>query len=297
LNPNIISPRTNSGAPKQLIVTGDDFGLSVPVNEAVSQAHQKGILTSTSLMVTAPEVDDAVARAKDLPNLNVGLHLVLSNGHACLPASDIPDLVNANGEFSNKLVSSGIKMFFNASVKQQVKDEIRAQFEAFKATGLRLDHVNAHNHMHLHPTIFDAIIEIGKDYGMDAVRVPDEKPLKSLIDSRREKITRFVSWLLLKPFTSRMKKRLIQNNIKFNTHVFGFHHTGHMNLDTLVRILPNLEDGLSEIYLHPATEPWDGIDPGAKDYEFEAEYKALIHPRIKRIIEKFSIELTSFNES
>jgi hopanoid biosynthesis associated protein HpnK len=278
-------------------VTGDDFGLSVPVNEAVSQAHQKGILTSTSLMVTAPEVDDAVARAKELPELNIGLHLVLSNGHACLPASDIPDLVNADGEFSNKLVSSGIKMFFNASVKQQMKDEVRAQFEAFKATGLRLDHVNAHNHMHLHPTIFDAIIEIGKDYGMDAVRVPDEKPLKSLIDSTREKITRFASWLLLKPFTSRMKKRLIQNNIKFNTHVFGFHHSGHMNLDTLVRILPNLEDGLSEIYLHPATGQWDGIDPGAKDYEFEAEYKALIHPRIKRIIEKFSIELTSFKEA
>jgi len=248
-------------------------------------------------MVAAPEVDDAIKRAKDLPELNVGLHLVLSNGRSCLPQSDIPDLVNADGEFSNKLVSSGIKMFFNASVKQQVKDEIRAQFEAFKATGLRLDHVNAHNHMHLHPTVFDAIIEVGKDYGMDAVRVPEEKPLKSLMDGLKDKITRYTIWLFLKPFTSRMKKQLIENNIKFNASIFGFHHTGHMNLDTLVRILPNLEDGLSEIYLHPATGPWDNIDPAAEDYEFEAEYKALIHPRIKRIIEKFSIELTSFNES
>ncbi len=278
-------------------MTGDDFGLSIPVNEAVSQAHQKGILTSTSLMVAAPELDDAVARAKQLPDLNVGLHLVLSNGRSCLPATDIPDLVNADGEFSNKLVSSGIKMFFNASVKQQLKDEVRAQFEAFKATGLRLDHVNAHNHMHLHPAVFDAIIEIGKDYAMDAVRIPDEKPLQALIGSRKEKITRFAIWLLLKPFTSRMKKRLIENNIKYNTNIYGFHHTGHMNLDTLVRILPNLEDGLSEIYLHPATGPWADMDPAVKDYEFEAEYKALIHPRIKRIIEKFSIKLTSFNKS
>ncbi len=278
-------------------MTGDDFGLSIPVNEAVSQAHHKGILTTTSLMVAAPELDDAVARAKQLPDLNVGLHLVLSNGRSCLPATDIPDLVNADGEFSNKLVSSGIKMFFNASVKQQLKDEVRAQFEAFKATGLRLDHVNAHNHMHLHPAVFDAIIEIGKDYAMDAVRIPDEKPLQALIGSRKEKITRFAIWLLLKPFTSRMKKRLIENNIKYNTNIYGFHHTGHMNLDTLVRILPNLEDGLSEIYLHPATGPWADMDPAVKDYEFEAEYKALIHPRIKRIIEKFSIKLTSFNKS
>lgn len=131
-------------------------------------------------MVAAPEVEDAVTRAKDLPELNVGLHLVLSNGHSCLPASDIPDLVNADGEFSDKLVSSGIKMFFNAGVKRQLKDEIRAQFEAFKATGLRLDHVNAHNHMHLHPTVFDAIIEVGQDYGMDAVRVPDENHSRHL---------------------------------------------------------------------------------------------------------------------
>ena len=278
-------------------MTGDDFGLSVPVNEAVSQAHQKGILTSTSLMVTAPEVDDAVSRANELPNLNVGLHLVLSNGRSCLPVSDVPDLVDSVGNFSNNLVASGIKMFFIARVKQQLKDEVRAQFEAFKATGLRLDHVNAHNHLHLHPTVFDAILEIGKDYGMNAVRVPEEKPLKALIDSRKEKIARFAAWLFLKPFTSRMKKRLGENDIKFNANIYGFHHSGHMNLDTLVRILPNLEDGLSEVYLHPATGQWDNIDPASKDYEFEAEYKALIHPRIKRIIDKFSIELTSFSNS
>ncbi len=247
-------------------------------------------------MVAAPEVADAVARAKTMPTLNVGLHLVLSNGHSCLPASEIPDLVDSNGEFSNKLVSSGIKMFFVGKVKQQLRKEICAQFEAFKATGLRLDHVNAHNHIHIHPTVFDAILEIGKDYGMNAVRVPDEKPLKALIDSHKDKVLRYSSWLFLKPLVSRMKKRLNEHNIKFNSHMLGFHHSGHMHLDNLVRMLPNLEEGVTEIYLHPATSRWDNIDPAAKDYEFEAEYKALIHPRIKRIIEKFSIELTNFQK-
>ena len=297
MNLTLLSPIPQSVSPTKLIVTGDDFGLSIPINESVSLAHKKGILTSTSLMVAASEVNDAVARARKIPTLNVGLHLVLSNGRSCLPASDIPDLVNADGQFSNNLVISGFKMFFMAKMKQQLKDEIRAQFEAFKATGLHLDHVNTHNHMHLHPTVFDAIIEIGKDYGMNAVRVPEEKPLKALIDNNKGKITKYASWLFLKPFTSRMKKRLRENNIKYNTNIYGLHHTGHMNLDTLVHILPNLEDGLSEVYLHPATGRWDDIDPAAKDYEFEEEYKALIHPRIKRIIEKFSIEVTSFSES
>ncbi len=248
-------------------------------------------------MVTAPHADEAIAIAKELPTLNVGLHLVLSNGQSCLPAGEIPDLVDAKGAFSNDLVSSGIKMFFLSKIKSQLRDEIRAQFEAFKATGLSLDHVNVHNHMHLHPTIFDAILEVGKYYAMDAVRVPEEKPLKAIADSRKEMLARYVSWLLLKPFTSRMKKNLDQKNIKYNSNIFGFHHTGHMNLDTLVRILPNLDDGLSEVYMHPATRRWDAIDPAAEDYEFEAEYKALLHPRIKRVIEKFSIELTSFNKA
>jgi hypothetical protein len=71
--------------------------------------------------------------------------------------------------------------------------------------------------------------------------------------------------------------------------------SGHMHIETMIRILAHLPDGLSEVYLHPATERWDDIDPAACDYEYEAEYKALIHNRSRQAIEKFSIELVSFN--
>ena len=87
-------------------------------------------------MVSAPAVEDAITRAKNLPDLNVGMHLVLSNGKATLAPSEIPALVNNNGDFETNQVSSGIKLFFNADAKVQLGKEIRAQFEAFKATGL-----------------------------------------------------------------------------------------------------------------------------------------------------------------
>lgn len=278
-----------------MIVTGDDFGLSTPVNDAIVKAHEKGILTTTSLMVSAPVAEDAVARAKSLPDLNVGLHLVLSNGKATLSASDIPALVDANGEFSTNQVSSGIKMFFSADAKAQLEKEIRAQFEAFKATGLKLDHVNAHNHMHMHPTVFDLIIKIGKDFGLTAIRIPNEPPLESIIDGRKDKIQRYLSWTFYKPFVTRMKKMCEANNIKFNDTIYGLNDSGHMNIDTLIRIIPHIPDGITEIYMHPATGRWDDIDPAANDYEFEAEYKALIHARTKRTVEKFNIELSGFN--
>jgi hopanoid biosynthesis associated protein HpnK len=278
-----------------LIVTADDFGLSSPVNEAVAKAYEKGVLTTTSLMVSAPAAAEAITLAQNLPDLKVGLHLVLSNGKAILPASDIPALVNSDGDFSSSQVCSGIKMFFCPKTKAQLAKEIRAQFEAFKASSLTLDHVNAHNHMHLHPTIFDLIIKIGKDYGLTAVRIPNEPPLDSIIENRKEKLSRKLAWLFFNPFVSRMKKSCVANDIKFNDRIYGLNNSGHMNIDTLIRIIPHIAEGTTEIYMHPATGRWDDIDPAAKDYEFEAEYKALIHPKIKRAIDKFDIELTGFN--
>jgi len=88
---------------RKLIVTGDDFGLAVPVNEAIEEAHRRGILTTASLMVGAGAAADAVERARQLPTLRVGLHLVLVEGRPVLPPREIPDLVDGRGEFSTRL--------------------------------------------------------------------------------------------------------------------------------------------------------------------------------------------------
>ncbi|MEC7875795.1 MAG: hopanoid biosynthesis-associated protein HpnK, partial [Pseudomonadota bacterium] len=201
---------------KKLIVTGDDFGSSVPINDAIIKSFTKGILTTTSLMITAPAVEHAIKSARNLPELNIGLHLVLSNGKAKLSHSKIPKLVNKIGEFQTSEFYSGIKYFFDIKAREQLKKEIRAQFEAFKETGLRLDHVNAHNHMHLHPTIFNLIIEIGRDYNLTAIRIPNEPPLNSITNNKKEFIIRYLRWVFFMLFTSPMKKKCIKNNISFN---------------------------------------------------------------------------------
>ena len=247
-------------------------------------------------MVSAPATADAIARARSLPTLNVGLHLVLSNGRACLPPAQIPDLVGRNGAFRDQPVRSGVQFYFNPSVRKQLEAEIRAQFEAFKQTGLRLDHANAHQHMHLHPTVLELMVRIGKDYGLKAVRVPDEPPLDSLIFSYPQKLQRYARWLFFKPLVAHMRKTLTANHLACNDYVYGLHDSGHLNIDTLVHLLPHLPEGISELYLHPATELWENsAAPPASGYEYVAEYEALIHPRIKRLIEKFSIELSSYN--
>ena len=149
--------------------------------------------------------------------------------------------------------------------------------------------------MHLHPTVFSLILTIGSEYGLTAIRIPNEPLLESVIDNNKDKLKRYAQRLLFKPFASSMKKQCTIRNINYNDTIFGLYDSGHMSIDTLIRILPHIEDGVTEIYMHPATERWDDIDAAANDYEFEAEFKALTHARIKRAIEKFGIQLSGFN--
>ena len=123
---------------RRLIVTVDDFGLAIPVNEAVERGHREGIVTAASLMVAEQAAADAVARAKANPTLAVGLHVVVVAGRPVLPPERIPDLVGRDGLFSSELARAGVRYFFRRAAQRQLEAEIRAQFAAFAATGLRV---------------------------------------------------------------------------------------------------------------------------------------------------------------
>jgi len=264
---------------KQLIVTADDFGRSIAVNEAVEDAFTNGILTSASLMVGADAADDAVARAQELDGLGVGLHLVVVCGRPVLEASDIPDLVDRNGEFDTNLVRAGFRYFFLPKVRRQLAREIRAQFEAFAKGGLQLDHVNAHNHMHLHPTVLSYLIRIGREFGALAVRVPDEPA--ALPGGKPPTISERIGRVFLRLWIGLMRYRLHKAALRTNDRVYGIRDSGAMTRDRLLSLLKRLPDGVTEIFSHPARGAWDGVEAAAAHYRFEDEFQALIDPDVR----------------
>ncbi|MGA2517619.1 MAG: hopanoid biosynthesis-associated protein HpnK [Thermodesulfobacteriota bacterium] len=278
---------------KKLIMTGDDFGLSLPVNEAIEEAHRQGTLTATSLMVGAKSAGDAVERAKRLPTLKVGLHLVLVDGSPILPPEVVPDLVSRQGEFSSHFVRAGINFFFRRHVRRQLEAEIRAQFEAFRKTGLSLDHVNAHHHMHLHPTISGLALKVGRDYGMKAMRLPCEPLLPSWRASRNGLLRRTSTCLALSPWVSLLKRRFRHAGVYSNDFVFGMNDSGDMNLDLVLRILRNLPPGVTEIYFHPATPK---INHKGKDSCGHRDYEALTSPELRQALLASSIPLIAFSD-
>src|SRR6476659_2104443 len=125
-------------------------------------------------MVAGPAAKDAITRARRLPRLRVGLHIVLVEGRPLLSRDLLPDLVDTTGHFRRDMAWLGLQIFSRPSVRRQVAAEVDAQCKAFAATGLALDHVNAHKQFHLHPTVAKLVIAIGRKYGMRALRVPRE---------------------------------------------------------------------------------------------------------------------------
>ncbi|HEX2761744.1 MAG TPA: hopanoid biosynthesis-associated protein HpnK [Rhizomicrobium sp.] len=275
---------------KRLIVTADDFGAATQVNEAVERAHRDGILSAASLMVSGAAAGDAVARARALPTLRVGLHLVLVEGRPVLPASSVPDLVDASGNFRTDMARAGAAMFFFPKVRRQLAAEIDAQFAAFAATGLALDHVNAHKHFHLHPTIAELIVKAAAVYGVKGARVPLE-PQAVLGRIETHKPSAVVA--LTAPFARRLRGRFRRAGIAAPDSVFGLAWSGAMTPDRLAGLIEHLPDGLSEIYMHPATGSYPGSAPG---YQYSRELSALTDPRMPALLAAGGIRTGGFGD-
>jgi chitin disaccharide deacetylase len=243
-------------------------------------------------MVGGEAAADAVARARRCPDLRVGLHLVLVDGRPVLPSHQARTLIRGNGEFDHNLVRAGMRFFFMPQTRRELAKEIRAQFEAFHATGLPLDHVNAHKHMHLHPTVARLIVEIGRDYGMRAVRVPSE-PVAVLRRALPREHWRPPPY---RPWAEALRRRVRRAGLSANDHIFGLAWSGAMVEERVLRLIPHLPEGVSEVYFHPAVERTQRLVAAMPGYRHREELAALLSPRVKRRIGEFGIRLTSYGE-
>ncbi len=257
-------------------MTADDFGLSWAVNEAVEQAVGAGVLTCASLMVGEKAAADAVSRARRLPQLRVGLHVVVADGRPVLPPDEIPELCDEDGRLDGRLVRAGFRFVFNRRAARALESEIRAQFAAFAATGLALDHVNAHKHMHLHPAVLGIILKVGGEYGMRAVRLPRE-PLQAA-RSGSERRRWLLNLLVTGPWLRQMRWRLERAGMRHNDWVLGLSQSGAMDEDAMLALLGDMPEGVTELYCHPATQ--DGADVSPTGYRPVAEWQALMSTRV-----------------
>lgn len=240
--------------------------MSLAVNEAIEHAHRHGILSAASLMVAGDAAADAIARARRLPGLGVGLHLVLVDGRPILPPKNLPDLVYGSGRFPDTLAALGTRIFVSAAARHQAEIEIRAQLTAFRDTGLALDHVNAHHHFHFHPVVRDILIRLAPEFGIRAIRIPREPAWLTWRACGDRAMARVANKAMLGWFTAQLTRRLARAGIAHNDWQLGLSDTGAMNAERTKKLLAHLPDGVTELYSHPTMD--------------NAEYQALVDPGI-----------------
>lgn len=268
---------------RRLIVTADDFGRSASINAAVIQAYRQGILTCASLMVNGDCVDEAVALARESPELGVGLHLTLCCGKATLEADEIPGLVNEDGTLPHSAVAAGFAYYFSDGLREQLRQEIAAQFQKFEATGLPCDHVNGHLHLHMHPTVLPLVIEEAKRHGVRAMRWtrPVETEWKL---GRGRWFYRQSHWTIFRGLSKRAIGVMRAQGMRSADRVFGLMEDSRVTEEFILRLIPELPSGNSELYSHPSLD------------EFRREYDALVSARVKQSIAEQGIELIRYQD-
>lgn len=158
----------------RLIINADDFGLTPGVNRSVAELHQASALTSATLMATSSFFADAVSLAQANPSLEVGCHIVLVDGAPALPASQIPTLVGAGGQFRDKLGRFAADLFMGRIRAEQIEAEATAQIRRLQEAGLQVSHIDTHKHTHVFPRVLRPLLRAARACGVRAIRNPFE---------------------------------------------------------------------------------------------------------------------------
>jgi predicted glycoside hydrolase/deacetylase ChbG (UPF0249 family) len=205
-------------------------------------------------------------------------------GHAALPPEKIPGLVNARGEFSNHPVGVGMRYFFQRRLRAQLRAEIHAQFEKFHATGLPLDHVNGHLHLHLHPVVFSILMEDAGALGIRHLRLTRDCLARSRRLGRGRWFYRLSHALIYELLSGRAREPLRRRGIRHAQITFGLLQTARVNEAYILKLLPELPAGDSELYSHPSLD------------EAEPEFAALISPRVQDRVRELGVQLVRYQD-
>jgi chitin disaccharide deacetylase len=279
---------------KQLIVNADDLGLTPAVNRGVVRAFQDGIVTSASLLVTGSAFEDAVALVRQNPELDVGLHLALVEERAALGPDVLPTLVDETGKFPRTSAEFIRRAILGGINWLEVERELAAQIALFQETGLRLSHLDSHQHLHMFPPVFQIVRRLAGWAGNVWVRNPAgpwRKSPDTSLGRWMQRIGLNLTCLAARGLRDGSRPQMPDG-------LYGFEVSGRLTRRTLEQILRKIPDGLYELVCHPGE---DDVDTRTRynhwDYQWAEELEALTAHETQVILKEHGIELTSFAEA
>lgn len=288
---------------KLLIVNADDFGLSERVNQGILEAHQRGLVTSTSLMANGDAFEHAVALTQTAPTLGVGIHLNLTDGRPLSPVAQIPSLVTKDLMFEAGPIRLAQKLLAGTARLPHIEQELRAQIERTLASGIVPTHLDGHQHVHAWPSVFAMTMRLALEYGIRGIRCSAEHSvdLAGLLgrhsQSRGSLLRQFVIGRALAFLAFRQRGHLRQAGLSSPSRFYGVTHTGYLDESGLEMILRNVQGGSNELMCHPGylNRALDGA-PTRLTHQRERELVALTQPAMKSLVSQLGIRLGTYRD-
>jgi predicted glycoside hydrolase/deacetylase ChbG (UPF0249 family) len=263
---------------KRLIINADDFGLHPSINTAIAIAHQKGLVTSTSLMSgckLAPAYEHAIALLTDLPALDVGLHFTLVGAPGLPP--------NYTGFAHAKALG--------AFPRSRLTTLLRRQLDTLLQSGVKVSHIDSHQHLHALPSVMRVVASVAKEYGITAVRLPLERGPYGGASHVRIGASKILALLCLYS-----RRELTRSGIAFPDNFGGMAISGSLSPASLTELLSQLRSGVTEILCHPGSNNIELSDAFGWGYDWEEELNAVTSTDVIARAEDFKIMSTTFSE-
>ena len=243
-----------AGAGRVLIVSGDDFGLTEGVSNGIVQAHDRGIVTATSVLALGPAFDATVPLLLSRPALDVGVHLaVVGEDPALLSPGAVPTLVDGSGQLAGSW-----RVFLRRALAGrvdvgQVRAEFAAQIGRVLETGLHPSHLDTHQHLHLWPPLATLLCDLATEHHIAAVRLP----------------TGTTGWrrVGLAPLTAALRRKALRAGVVTPGRSVGLEEAGHLDAARLVGLIEAAGRTTAhavELVCHPGADP----DPSRARYRW-----------------------------
>ena len=294
---------------RRLIINADDFGLTAGVNRAIAEAHERGIVTSTTLMANSRAFDEAAGLAHSLAtsvaHLSVGCHVVLLDGEPLLQTNQVasllqPNAANGRFRFRDSLSDFAIASFRHKLAPGELEAEAVAQMERIQAAGVQLSHFDTHKHAHMFPAVLRPLLRAANACKVPAVRNPFGQvwplPLSSILRTRRL-WKRLAQLNVLRNFATNFRREVESHGLRTTDGSLGVLVTGVLDLKLFVAIADSMPEGTWEFVCHPGYNDaeLDQVKTRLR-HSREQELQLLTSPEAREILRRQKIELISYRE-
>ena len=248
---------------RRLIVNADDFGFTSGVNQAIIEAHTRGVVTSSTLMANGPAFAEAALLATSHPRLSVGCHVMLIDGEPVLDARQLPSLTTSSsanpssvtpGHFRDGLKTFAARAVAGRMKSEEITAEAGAQIRKIQAAGISVSHVDTHKHTHLFPKILRPVLQAAAECGVRAVRNPfgPRMPLRSSQLLRRPNLwTRYAEVRVLSRFAGKFREAVDREGFATPDGTLGIEVTGSLDETLFHAIAQSIPEGTWEFVCHP----------------------------------------------